>query len=572
MKALKEKRVSLRSLFRRSLIILSLFALVFAACSDSESEGPVTPINPITPIIPPNGNGTVDPPPEGTTYLDYVTRIEVLQHPTMYSFEGAAPDLTGVKVALSWKNDDPDGKGEWVQIVDITGKSDPRFYVFPPFALIDTAGTSITAISAHGDYWLNYCGGLSTAKETNLYIPAVVALADLSATPGTDPAVYLFKLEGSFGEILEDQQEFDTSKVTLRGQYAALAAGLGVQADATAYPPIVAGTVPTGTIPRDYGRVPADFKWAAVVAGEQTVPVSSHPAAWELARTAYDGNVANVLYMYDTTPAVASANRIVKIDKFFYVDKLVYKSGAQDLKEFIADELVINGSVNWVSELTKAGIEFDVIYYTSGSGIEKTRTIGMADYVRAMYTLDRAGDPRATAPVLTGNPTVGGASSILSSVVDDYELEVQLFYYNPSIKGAPGEGAIDIPTGTPWPVAANVPVTSEGKIFVYNNLDMIRKPDTGLNENAEILAGGTVTELVRRLQTLWDVVYVYVNPNDSSKTINSKPISWNGITVTGFDNSVPDETKEERDVDITFALPGSEGGTDSLTFYYDVKK
>ena len=38
MKALKEKRISLRSLWRRGLVILSLFALVFASCADSEPE------------------------------------------------------------------------------------------------------------------------------------------------------------------------------------------------------------------------------------------------------------------------------------------------------------------------------------------------------------------------------------------------------------------------------------------------------------------------------------------------------------------------------------------------------
>jgi len=39
MKALKEKRISLRSLWRGGLVILSLFALVFASCSDSSSGG-----------------------------------------------------------------------------------------------------------------------------------------------------------------------------------------------------------------------------------------------------------------------------------------------------------------------------------------------------------------------------------------------------------------------------------------------------------------------------------------------------------------------------------------------------
>ena len=40
MKALKEKRISLRSLWRRGLVILSLFALVFASCGDSSSDEP----------------------------------------------------------------------------------------------------------------------------------------------------------------------------------------------------------------------------------------------------------------------------------------------------------------------------------------------------------------------------------------------------------------------------------------------------------------------------------------------------------------------------------------------------
>ena len=38
MKALKEKRIGLRSLLRRSLVILSLLALVFASCGDSSSD------------------------------------------------------------------------------------------------------------------------------------------------------------------------------------------------------------------------------------------------------------------------------------------------------------------------------------------------------------------------------------------------------------------------------------------------------------------------------------------------------------------------------------------------------
>jgi len=50
MKALKEKRIRLRSLWRRGLVILSLFALVFASCNNSgsgEEEIPTTDTRPV---------------------------------------------------------------------------------------------------------------------------------------------------------------------------------------------------------------------------------------------------------------------------------------------------------------------------------------------------------------------------------------------------------------------------------------------------------------------------------------------------------------------------------------------
>ena len=43
MKALKEKRISLRSLWRMGLVVLSVFALAFAACGDSDSGSSGTP-------------------------------------------------------------------------------------------------------------------------------------------------------------------------------------------------------------------------------------------------------------------------------------------------------------------------------------------------------------------------------------------------------------------------------------------------------------------------------------------------------------------------------------------------
>ena len=84
MKALKEKRISLRSLWRRGLVILSLFALVFASCNTSgddsgSSSGPVD-----------NGNVT------DTRIIERV----VISRPTKPQYFGQLVDLTGVTATV----------------------------------------------------------------------------------------------------------------------------------------------------------------------------------------------------------------------------------------------------------------------------------------------------------------------------------------------------------------------------------------------------------------------------------------------------------------------------------------
>jgi len=79
MKALKEKRISLRSLWRRGLVILSLFALVFASCSDSDDGGAAA-----------TSGG---PKPYS---------IEVITNPTDSSYMGLPVELNGLKVLVRY--------------------------------------------------------------------------------------------------------------------------------------------------------------------------------------------------------------------------------------------------------------------------------------------------------------------------------------------------------------------------------------------------------------------------------------------------------------------------------------
>jgi len=73
MKALKEKRISLRSLWRRGLVILSLFALVFASCGSSSSDDSSGP---------------------------QINGIKVLTGPTNGQYYGKKVDLTGVTLEV----------------------------------------------------------------------------------------------------------------------------------------------------------------------------------------------------------------------------------------------------------------------------------------------------------------------------------------------------------------------------------------------------------------------------------------------------------------------------------------
>jgi hypothetical protein len=90
MKALKEKRLSLRSFLRRGLVILSLFALAFAsaACNSSGGdEGDTT------------GTGTTTPPPPRALSITIVSGKSA----TNDWFQGCEPDLTGIEIEVLWE-------------------------------------------------------------------------------------------------------------------------------------------------------------------------------------------------------------------------------------------------------------------------------------------------------------------------------------------------------------------------------------------------------------------------------------------------------------------------------------
>jgi hypothetical protein len=116
MKALKEKRASLRSLFRRSLVVLSILALALAACGDSGSSD--------------NGNGGGVNGPE---VPPRTARSIILVNPEAMAgnihFQGLPPTLTGAFIEVEWS----DGTRESFTTLGAD------FYTIPP--AIDNVGT-----------------------------------------------------------------------------------------------------------------------------------------------------------------------------------------------------------------------------------------------------------------------------------------------------------------------------------------------------------------------------------------------------------------------------------------------
>jgi len=180
MKALKEKRLSLRSCLRRGLVILSLFALAFAfaSCGDSSS----TPTDPGDP-----GNPT-NPP---VTPAVYAQAITVSALPSGNSFQGMPPVLDGMILQVLWS----DSKLEWVEAKDFVTKG---FYAVPPYCDIATEDTPSPFVIAHN---------LSTTVSGEFDVPAVIPLTSLHvnikggsldwyADAGVDPTK--FELQGFY--------------------------------------------------------------------------------------------------------------------------------------------------------------------------------------------------------------------------------------------------------------------------------------------------------------------------------------------------------------------------------------
>jgi len=139
MRTLQEKKKGLRWMLRSALVVMSVIALLFVACSGG--DGPAGPAGPSGPTGPQGPEGpAIDPSlPTGR----YVTNIRVLGFPGGYSYEGNYANLTNAVVELTWSEDGA-VVGE-PEVVTINPGNRDQFTTYPFFAITpEIAGTGVT--------------------------------------------------------------------------------------------------------------------------------------------------------------------------------------------------------------------------------------------------------------------------------------------------------------------------------------------------------------------------------------------------------------------------------------------
>jgi len=196
MKALKEKRISLRSLWRRGLVILSLFALVFASCGESDSGGE-----------------------SGGSPIRY---IEVIDNPANDQYYGKPVDLTGTTIVVHYEN----GKKETVTDTSkftaypriVTGYYDVPSSGRPGFVGMDRCKITYKDATA----WAPFDGKVWGIWTTNT-LQSGWGPIGVPAGRG-DPGLYDLGIHVTGYEKLKrvayaDDEEFDISALTVEADY-----------------------------------------------------------------------------------------------------------------------------------------------------------------------------------------------------------------------------------------------------------------------------------------------------------------------------------------------------------------
>jgi len=288
MKALKEKRVSLRSYLRRGLVILSLLALAlaFASCGESEEGGPAPtdPTDPTNPVTPPAG--------------PTVVAVSILQQPTRDSFQGCPPDLTGLTISVLYETDGVLG----TKAETYTGPSAiaaAGFYPVPNYCDIAGPNSGINPSTPVKPFSLAWKEGDS--KCNTFEVEGVIPLLKVDPNPSTAVVEVFADKEPIYkGVTLTGTYKYDNASATTR---------YPTTADATV--PTATSKEETKTIPITWGYPVFDYGSDAIQGANPAVKAtigygSANPATisipviyYQVTQITFDGWADNTTFLYD---------------------------------------------------------------------------------------------------------------------------------------------------------------------------------------------------------------------------------------------------------------------------------
>jgi len=467
MKALKEKRLSLRSFLKGSLVILSVMALLFAACSSSDDDDDTSPTSPTGPVTPP---------------AVYAESITVLGHGTVMSYQGMPTDLTGVILSVKWSN------SATAEIIsgDLRARG---FYTAP--GNCDEAGYTQYGSDNWEKFWPDFPGGTSGGPfpgTVNNNIPAVYVVHEGSKVesnelkiPGVIPA-WRIELTGNAGTWYSDQAP-DFSGIILDAQYQydasdpANSTNLGnVKTNNGSLTPFSIGG----------GTLWADAKLEFVKVEKKNNPiVSGYPPVYygDLAShqviTATVGGIAGDTIAM-THPGNSFLQSQFKVATYAQIRDIEFESAADNSAWFVCDDQtdIINDAEGKISAmLDKAGPIFKATYSNGES-----RSIGWTEFKANVNYIDNLKNTK-TNPYF-GDGGISSDNAYLLALDDNGDFTVILNYvprdygtlaYVSTVRvGVPGyEWSGDVTVGTyktgrvlvDWLAQNNQPLHKDDQIF-----------------------------------------------------------------------------------------------------------
>jgi hypothetical protein len=216
MKALKEKRNSIRSLWRMGLVILSVFvfALALLACGNSSTADPYDP-----PISNGNGNGanggdeTEPPTTPSTPKITSVTLVSAVSSDA-YSQEGQPPNLSGLVVNVIYDNAGPE-----VPIDLGTAEGKELFGTTPAilgYDQLNIVSGDADMVKVAAPVWINVYPKSNPGRPFSVQIPGVQAL-DITRGDAGDSNSTAGVVGATLAQVKSFQQTGSTSAVSFSG-------------------------------------------------------------------------------------------------------------------------------------------------------------------------------------------------------------------------------------------------------------------------------------------------------------------------------------------------------------------